>query len=122
MAPSAEGEPPGESSGVNGNKPSPPQQVSQVQNRLQAAIASDMQRARDRGTLSTQEAMRIAMGMSFLQRLDGSQAAPSAPGSAALNVGCTAVCVAITEGHVVCANAGDSRAVLSRGGHAVPLS
>lgn len=104
-------------------RPSPPTQVSQVQSRLQAAIATDMAQARDRGTLSTQEAMRIAMGMSFLQRLDGSaSAAPAVPGTAALNVGCTAVCVAITASHVICANAGDSRAVLSRNGRAVPLS
>lgn len=102
----------------------PSSQVSQVQNRLQSAVAADMAKARERGTLSTQEAMRIAMGMSFLQRLDGSgsSSTPVPPGGAALNVGCTAVCVAITDSHVVCANAGDSRAVLSRGGRAMPLS
>lgn len=111
--------------GEDGSEKSiPSAQVSQVQHRLQAAIANDMARARDRGTLSTQEAMRIAMGMSFLQRLDGN-AVPGQSlisGTAAFNVGCTAVCVAITQTHVVCANAGDSRAVLSRAGRAVALS
>ena len=37
--------------------------------------------------------------------------------------GCTAVsCLVTTKGEIICANAGDSRAVLSRGGRAVPLS
>ena len=41
---------------------------------------------------------------------------------AAETVGTTAVVMAVTAGHLVVANAGDSRAVLSRGGQAVPLS
>lgn len=36
--------------------------------------------------------------------------------------GCTAVVVLITAEHIFCANAGDSRAVLSRNYKAVPLS
>lgn len=36
--------------------------------------------------------------------------------------GCTAVSVLITRNVIVCANAGDSRAVLARGGRAIPLS
>jgi len=37
-------------------------------------------------------------------------------------VGCTAVSVFMTKDKVICANSGDSRAVLCRGGKAVPLS
>lgn len=37
-------------------------------------------------------------------------------------MGCTCNMVAITDQHIICANAGDSRAVLSRKGRAVPLS
>lgn len=40
----------------------------------------------------------------------------------AVHAGCTAVVVAVHGSLVVCANAGDSRAVLCRGGTAVPLS
>lgn len=36
--------------------------------------------------------------------------------------GCTAVCAMVREGELVVANAGDSRCVLSRGGHAVALT
>jgi len=101
-------------------------QMQMVQDRLQAAVSADMQRAQERGALTSQEAMRIAMGMSFLQRLEGSAERPTAASAdgagPAFSAGCTAVCVIITDTHVVCANAGDSRAVLCRGGRAVPLS
>lgn len=38
------------------------------------------------------------------------------------NIGCTACVACVTDRHVIVANAGDSRAVLSRSGNAVPLS
>lgn len=38
------------------------------------------------------------------------------------HVGCTAVCVLLSEDAFVCANAGDSRAILCRGGKALDLS
>mmetsp|Transcript_34856 Transcript_34856/g.81442 ORF Transcript_34856/g.81442 Transcript_34856/m.81442 type:complete len:382 (+) Transcript_34856:92-1237(+) len=38
------------------------------------------------------------------------------------NVGCTSVCVMVRQKDIVCANAGDSRAVLCRNGKAEPLS
>jgi len=106
--------------------PGPPSQIQAVQDRLQAAVAADMSRANERGAVTSQEAMRIAMGMSFLQRLEGSGQGSSSPAggtcNCAHNAGCTAVCVVITDTYVVCANAGDSRAVLSRAGRSVALS
>jgi protein phosphatase 1G len=39
-----------------------------------------------------------------------------------VSAGCTAVCCLVRGNEIVCANAGDSRAVLCRGGQAVPLS
>eukprot|EP00932_Pfiesteria_piscicida_P009664 SRR837773.20424.p2 GENE.SRR837773.20424~~SRR837773.20424.p2 ORF type:complete len:177 (+),score=48.99 SRR837773.20424:29-532(+) len=101
--------------------------IAQVQDRLQAAIAMDMARARERGTLSTEDALRIMKGTAMLQRLeqasslaaDGGESSGPPPGAAAFGVGCTAVCVVVTATHLICANAGDSRAVLSRGGQAV---
>mmetsp|Transcript_99009 Transcript_99009/g.284568 ORF Transcript_99009/g.284568 Transcript_99009/m.284568 type:complete len:437 (+) Transcript_99009:78-1388(+) len=101
--------------------------VQQVQDRLHAAVALDMARARERGTLSTQEAMRIMKGTALIQRLEGATSAlatAAAPpsGMAAHGVGCTAVCALVTSTHVVCANAGDSRAVLSRRGQTIELS
>ena len=36
--------------------------------------------------------------------------------------GCTATTMLITQNEIICANAGDSRTVLSRGGKALPLS
>merc|ERR1719487_1930883 len=65
--------------------------------------------------------------MVFLKRLEA-QAAGAEPkgasvGTAADNVGCTAVCVLVSpEGEICCANAGDSRAILCRAGKAVELS
>mmetsp|Transcript_50767 Transcript_50767/g.146442 ORF Transcript_50767/g.146442 Transcript_50767/m.146442 type:complete len:449 (+) Transcript_50767:107-1453(+) len=113
-------------SGGQAQQSSCPSQVQAVQDRLQAAVAADMARANEKGSLTSQEAMRIAMGMSFLQRLEGSAAqgssSPADSSTCALNAGCTAVCVVITDTYLVCANAGDSRAVLCRGGRSVALS
>jgi len=44
------------------------------------------------------------------------------PAAAAFAVGCTAVCVVMSRSYIVCANAGDSRAVLCQQAKAVPLS
>merc|ERR1712187_872172 len=38
------------------------------------------------------------------------------------NVGCTAICVLVRNGHVLAANAGDSRAIMCRNGQAMELS
>jgi len=49
-------------------------------------------------------------------------ASPTHAATDADNVGCTAVVTVITPDKVVCANAGDSRAILCRAGQAVALS
>lgn len=43
-------------------------------------------------------------------------------GVISMSVGCTACVVLITQDKIITANAGDSRAVLCRKGHALPLS
>lgn len=43
-------------------------------------------------------------------------------GKVADDSGCTAVTVAVSETHITCASVGDSRAVLCRGGKAIPLA
>jgi len=102
--------------------------LSQMQERVQASVATDMEKAKSRGSLSSEEAMRIALGLSFLKRFSGqdgqcqSEEVDGGEHLAAHTAGATAVCVAITDTHVICANAGDSRAVLCRGGKPIPLS
>jgi len=53
---------------------------------------------------------------------DGYPPVPSSRAVDPLHVGCTAVVCCITEQEIAVANAGDSRAVLCRGGKAIPLS
>jgi len=116
------------SGGSNAGASKDNEAVQQVQHKLQEAIATNMARAQQRGKLSKQEAVRIMQGMSFLRRLEASMGSAGATEAAlprpmvAHSVGCTAVCVMITDKHIVCANAGDSRAVLCRGGRAIALS
>ncbi|KAF4677252.1 hypothetical protein FOL47_002491 [Perkinsus chesapeaki] len=50
------------------------------------------------------------------------RAALFGPSGGVLNVGCTAVTALLTKTHIIVANAGDSRAILCRGGQAVELS
>eukprot|EP00747_Dinoflagellata_sp_TGD_P225999 gnl/TRDRNA2_/TRDRNA2_99822_c1_seq2.p1 gnl/TRDRNA2_/TRDRNA2_99822_c1~~gnl/TRDRNA2_/TRDRNA2_99822_c1_seq2.p1 ORF type:complete len:406 (-),score=81.58 gnl/TRDRNA2_/TRDRNA2_99822_c1_seq2:120-1337(-) len=99
---------------------------SKVSSALQTSIENDLHQARAKGSLSKEEATQVMMKMALLRRLDaqgmGDEGKEPEPGTAADTVGCTAVCVLMTRHEVVCANAGDSRAVLCRGGKAVPLS
>jgi len=111
----------GSSSGsaASGNAP-----LVQMQAKLQNDIAQDVDKARTIGRLSSEEAARLAIKMSFAKRLEGlrPQDMPSGGEKAADNVGCTAVCAVLAPSHIVVANAGDSRAVLCRSGKPVPLS
>ncbi|CAK9027895.1 Protein phosphatase 2C homolog 2 (PP2C-2) [Durusdinium trenchii] len=83
---------------------------------LQNSIKDDMAEARNRGALSKEGAEHILMKMMMLQRMSASASDP------ANSVGCAAVVVLITPSNIICANAGDSRAVLCRGGRPVALS
>eukprot|EP00413_Alexandrium_margalefii_P000908 CAMPEP_0204514834 /NCGR_PEP_ID=MMETSP0661-20131031/2292_1 /ASSEMBLY_ACC=CAM_ASM_000606 /TAXON_ID=109239 /ORGANISM="Alexandrium margalefi, Strain AMGDE01CS-322" /LENGTH=367 /DNA_ID=CAMNT_0051520113 /DNA_START=75 /DNA_END=1178 /DNA_ORIENTATION=- len=89
---------------------------------LQSSIQSDLAQARDRGSLSKEEATQVMMKMALLRRLENQGPAENPDAGAADNVGCTAVCILMSKTEVVCANAGDSRAVLCRNGQAVELS
>lgn len=80
---------------------------------------------------SEEEWWRRAMERSF-ERMDKAAIRACACGSVTQSCGCelmdvslggsTAVVAALTPDHIVVANCGDSRAVLCRGGRAVPLS
>jgi len=91
---------------------------------LQETIRGDLAKAREKGSLSRQEAHQVMMKMALLKRLEGQQTAgeASADTEVAKNVGCTAICVLLNDDEVICGNAGDSRAVLCRKGKAVELS
>lgn len=91
--------------------------------RLQNSIRADLAEARDKGSLSKEEAHQVMMKMVFLKRLEAQPAVEAS--AAADHVGCTANVVLLvpgTPGKVVCGNCGDSRAVLCRGGRVVELS
>lgn len=93
---------------------------------LETSIKADLAQARDKGSLTQDEASQVMMKMSLLKRLraqaDQQPEAPASDSAGAENVGCTAVCVLLWRTGVICANAGDSRAVLCRKGRAVELS
>eukprot|EP00927_Polykrikos_kofoidii_P077324 TRINITY_DN74276_c0_g1_i1.p1 TRINITY_DN74276_c0_g1~~TRINITY_DN74276_c0_g1_i1.p1 ORF type:complete len:401 (-),score=83.76 TRINITY_DN74276_c0_g1_i1:35-1237(-) len=90
---------------------------------LQASIQRELSQAREKGSLTKEEAKQLMTKMTILRRLETNERTDAAsPSTAADHVGCTSVCVLLTETDVVCANAGDSRAVLCRKGQAVELS
>jgi protein phosphatase 1G len=94
---------------------------------LQGSIQSDLQELREKkGQVSRDEATQVMMKMMFLRRLEqqmgSAEDAQTAESNIADTAGCTAVTVLITPTEFYIANAGDSRAVLCRGGVAVPLS
>jgi len=98
-----------------------------AQARIKNAVNSSMDESRRAGgRISGDQAKRMVVQMSMLSRLGHLSAAdssePQNPATAAFAVGCTAVCVVMSSRHIVCANAGDSRAVLCRQAKAVPLS
>lgn len=89
---------------------------------LQKAIQLDLVQARNKGSLSKEEATQVMMKMALLRRLENQGPAENPDAGAADNVGCTAVCILMSKSEVVCANAGDSRAILCRNGQPVELS
>ena len=99
---------------------------------LQGSIQTDLQELREKkGQVSRDEATQVMMKMMFLRRLEqqmgsneraeGTTETATPPGIAD-SAGCTAVSVLITPDQFVVANAGDSRAVLCRGGNVIALS
>lgn len=97
---------------AGGSSPSRP-----VVSALQSSIQKDLAEAKHKGAVSKDEAAEVMMKMTLLRRLEASP-----PCGSAESAGCTAVCVLLTEDLLVCANAGDSRAVICREGKALALS
>ena len=107
---------------------------------LQNSVTSDLESAKRKGGLSQQEAMQLMLKMMCLEKLtpknksaehddddddedeDGDDEVSVTTPLPKVQAGCTSVVVAIRNGYVITANAGDSRAVLSRAGKAVALS
>lgn len=95
---------------------------------LKKAIKADMMDFKLKGTINKKEAAHMMMKMALLKRVNLNLGKdPAIPSSApppvtADSTGCTAVCVLKTEEEFICANAGDSRAVLCRRGKAINLS
>lgn len=90
------------------------------------SVKADLDKAQQQGSLSREEANRLMTKTVLMKRMEAQiEAMPRPPPetmASARTVGCTAVTVLITSTHIVCANAGDSRAVLCRDGRAMPLS
>jgi len=84
---------------------------------LQNSIKDDMADARAKGCITKEDAETILMKMMLLRRMGAEEATEPA-----FSVGFAAVCVLVTPNDIICANAGDSRAVLCRKGRAVALS
>jgi len=112
---------------------------------LQNSVTSDLETAKQKGGLTQQEAMQLMLKMMCLEKLtpknaagDGEEegegkdddddkdsdvsATPVVSTQAKVQAGCTSIVVAIRDGYIIAANAGDSRALLSRAGKAVALS
>lgn len=92
---------------------------------LQNSINEDLRDMRQRtGGISREEAAQVMMKMMRMRRLESTNDFSDEADTPATadNVGCTAVSALITPRAIIVANSGDSRAVLSRGGVAVPLS
>lgn len=107
-------------SSSSGSAPSNPQTAA-----LQSSIRQDMMEASAKGSMSKQNMQQMLLKMLVMKKIGergGDVEAEEGGLPTANGVGCTAVCVLLTQTEIICANAGDSRAVLCRKGKAVPLS
>lgn len=121
----AAGQSEGGSSGSNCGSAQDQSRPAKVLQVVQNSLKEQMTKAKEKGSLSREEATAIMLKFALARKLQRRaeevvEAAPS--GGPAENVGCTAVCVLLSDTEIVCANAGDSRAVLCRKGRAVDLS
>lgn len=120
------GEPVGDEAASSTDGEAPPGQQPRLVSYLETSIKQDLKSARDKGALTRDEASQVMMKTMLLKRLKAQTnqqpEASASDSSSAENVGCTAVCILLWESGVICANAGDSRAVLCRRGQAVDLS
>jgi serine/threonine protein phosphatase PrpC len=105
---------------IRGGKGSGSDQLQTAHDALKANVQQSLEMAKDKGTMSKEEAQQLLLKMDVLKKFEQQSALSSA--GAADNVGCTAVCVLVSSTHFVCANAGDSRAILCRRGLPVELS
>lgn len=105
--------------------------LSRAASLLQNSIDQSLEQVSVKGVVSRKEANDVLMKQTLkkmiLQKAEASAARSSIAGepqaeATADNVGCTAVCVLLCPSEVICANAGDSRAILCRKGRPVELS
>ncbi len=95
----------------------------------QRSIETTMAQAKEKGSLSKEEAFSLMMKMMMLKKMEareeqggGAGEAGAAMDTPALTAGCTAVVAVVRGQSLTVANAGDSRAVLCRDGKAVAMS
>lgn len=110
--------------------PAEPESKSRGVAALQRSLTADLSAAKAKGNMSKQDAQTMMMKMMMLKRASSMSSADATDDAEVIgprrhtanNVGCTAVCVLMTESEVVCANAGDSRAIVCRKGKPLELS
>mmetsp|Transcript_10566 Transcript_10566/g.17275 ORF Transcript_10566/g.17275 Transcript_10566/m.17275 type:complete len:418 (-) Transcript_10566:30-1283(-) len=111
--------------GSTADGPQKPRVIQMMEEKLKDRVEADMAAAKRDGRIAKGDAEKLGVRMNMLKKLaqfpaEGMEAPdPNGPAS---SVGCTAVCVVLTPLHIICANAGDSRAVLCRSGASKALS
>jgi len=104
---------------------SKPRAIEMMEAKLKERVMADMEAAKRDGGIGKEEAEKLGVRMNMLKKLStlSMEGEPAAdPAGPAASCGCTAVCVVLTPKFIICANAGDSRAVLCRAGAAKALS
>jgi len=86
------------------------------------SIQTQLSNARERGHFTLPEAQNVMAKATLLKRLETAEVPVNPPKNGAGHVGCTAVCILMSQNLIVCANAGDSRAIMCRKGKVVELS